>query len=191
MAAAAAPNEDALQAEDSSDEIDSVYGSDLSAYTETLRSSLLDSVKENGRAYHTYHDGAYIMPDDEQERRRLDMQHEIFLRTFGRKLILAPTPKKQKNVRKCPAHAILLSPDTGLLTEMLRQSRPWHWYWSLGYGLCRHASRSPSSRRRPKPDATDMGPTELQVRSHGFRGHVDISSEIRPHPRANALLLLF
>jgi hypothetical protein len=178
MAAADAPNTDVLQAEDHADDNDSALGSDMSTYTETLRSSLLESVKENGRDYHTYHDGSYIMPEDEQEQERLDMQHEIFLRTFDRKLILAPIPAEQKNVRKCSAHAILQSLDTTLLIELFRQSRPWHWYRTLGYRLCGHAPRSRSARHRPKPNSTDMGPAELQVRSYRFRGPMDLSSQI-------------
>ncbi|KIX07160.1 uncharacterized protein Z518_01813 [Rhinocladiella mackenziei CBS 650.93] len=80
----------AQEAEASLDISDSTLGSDESTYTESLRSSLLQSVRENGRAYHRYRDGHYILPDDERERDRLDMQHEMCLRTFGRKLILAP-----------------------------------------------------------------------------------------------------
>jgi len=82
------------------DDRDSAIGSDESTYTETLRSSLLDSVKENGRSYHKYHDGSYILPEDEQEQQRLDIQHEMFMRTFNRKLILAPIDKSVRNVRK-------------------------------------------------------------------------------------------
>jgi hypothetical protein len=69
---------------------DSALGDDESTYTQNLRSSLLQSVRENGRAYHRYRDGHYLLPDDEKEQQRLDMQHEMFLRTFDRKLVLAP-----------------------------------------------------------------------------------------------------
>ena len=83
------------------DDRDSALGSDESTYTETLRSSLLDSVKENGRSYHKYHDGSYVLPEDEQEQQRLDIQHEMFMRTFNRKLTLAPIGEKAAgNVRK-------------------------------------------------------------------------------------------
>ena len=83
------------------DDRDSALGSDESTYTETLRSSLLDSVDENGRSYHKYHDGSYVLPEDEQEQARLDIQHELFMRTFNRKLILAPIGEKViGNVRK-------------------------------------------------------------------------------------------
>jgi hypothetical protein len=73
---------------------DSVLGSYESTYTETLRTSLRQSVRENGRAYHRYRDGQYILPDDEKEQERLDMQHEMFLRTLDRKPLLVPIPDK-------------------------------------------------------------------------------------------------
>lgn len=76
---------------------DSALGSDESTYTETLRSDLVQKVRENGRAYHRYRDGHYILPDDEREQERLDMQHEMCLRTFGRKLLLAPMGEKPVN----------------------------------------------------------------------------------------------
>jgi len=99
MASANLPEGDAPLPDEYDDE-DSTLGSDQSAYTATLRSSLLQSVRENGRLYHKYRDGSYILPEDEQEQNRLDMQHEIFMRTFNRKLILAPIPDEIGNVRK-------------------------------------------------------------------------------------------
>jgi len=70
---------------------DSAVGSDTSSsFTQSLRSSLLESIRLNGRAYHRYRDGQYFLPEDEQEQERLDMQHEMFLRTFDGKLRLAP-----------------------------------------------------------------------------------------------------
>ena len=76
---------------------DSALGSSKSTDTETLRTSLRQSVWENGRAYHQYRDGQYLLPDDEREQDRQDMQHEMFLRAFSRKLLLAPIPDKVHN----------------------------------------------------------------------------------------------
>lgn len=73
------------------DDVDSALGDMFSeSDTETLRSSLLQSVHENGRGYHKYKDGLYFMPDDEREQERLDMQHDIFLQTMNDKLLAAP-----------------------------------------------------------------------------------------------------
>jgi len=70
---------------------DSALGDGFSeSDTESLRSSLFQSVIENGRGYHKYKDGLYFIPDDEREQERLDMQHEIFLQTMNRKLLAAP-----------------------------------------------------------------------------------------------------
>ncbi|KAL3440677.1 S-adenosyl-L-methionine-dependent methyltransferase [Aspergillus insuetus] len=75
---------------DASD-LDSAFSDNNSTvYTESLRSSFLQSVRENGRGYHKYSDGKYLIPEDEQEQERLDMQHEIFLITMHRKLYHAP-----------------------------------------------------------------------------------------------------
>jgi len=81
-----------IQAEDPADH-DSALGSDESTLTESLRSSLLESVRENGRGYHRYKStagGEYPLPEDEGEQERLEIQHEAFLRTFGGKLYLSP-----------------------------------------------------------------------------------------------------
>lgn len=76
---------------DYSSEVDSAVGDDLSSYTQSLRSSLLEGVKENGRQYHSYRSGTnYMFPEDTDEQDRLDLQHEQLLLTTGHKLILAP-----------------------------------------------------------------------------------------------------
>ena len=88
-------------------EHDSTLGEDESTYTESLRSSLLQSVNENGRGYHKYRDGAYILPEDEREQERLDMQHQMLLNLFGQRLLLAPLERK-------PLHALDLGTGTGI-----------------------------------------------------------------------------
>ncbi|KAL4794069.1 S-adenosyl-L-methionine-dependent methyltransferase [Aspergillus venezuelensis] len=83
---------------ESADSDSSFSDSASTAYTESLRSSLLQSVRENGRGYHKYAAGQYYIPEDEQEQERLDMQHEICLITMDRKLYLAPLPATVHNV---------------------------------------------------------------------------------------------
>lgn len=87
---------------ESIDETDSALGGDASVYTESIRSSLLESIKEGGRTFHKFHAGqaTYILPDDEQEQSRLDLQHEICMRTFDGKLALAPLPPVIDHARK-------------------------------------------------------------------------------------------
>ncbi|KIW65415.1 hypothetical protein PV04_07678 [Phialophora macrospora] len=74
-------------------ETDSALGDDLSVMTQTLRSSLLESVRENGRGYHRYSSAVgeeYPLPEDEIEQARLDLQHEMMRRTFNGRLYLSP-----------------------------------------------------------------------------------------------------
>ena len=72
---------------------DSALGEMQSTYTESLKSTLLKSVVENGRGYHKYRDGQYILPEDEREQERLELQHAMFGRTLQDKLFLAPIEK--------------------------------------------------------------------------------------------------
>ncbi|KAK5084926.1 hypothetical protein LTR24_007414 [Lithohypha guttulata] len=114
-------NPEGLEHDDDGNEVDdkdSAIGSDVSVYTETLRSSLLESIRENGRSYHRYHDGSYALPDDDREQERLDMQHEMFLRTFNHKLILAPLGNQ-------PIHHVLdLGTGTGLWAIQFADENP-------------------------------------------------------------------
>ncbi|KAL4999467.1 S-adenosyl-L-methionine-dependent methyltransferase [Aspergillus recurvatus] len=81
-----------------SSDSDSTFGEASTTYTESLRSSLLLSVRENGRGYHKYSAGQYYIPEDEQEQERLDMQHEICLISLDRKLYLSPLSNDIQNV---------------------------------------------------------------------------------------------
>ncbi|UQC84519.1 uncharacterized protein CLUP02_10016 [Colletotrichum lupini] len=58
--------------------------------TSSLTSSILDYRIENGRTYHKYKDGKYWVPNDERENDRLDLQHNLFIRTFHDRLGNAP-----------------------------------------------------------------------------------------------------
>src|SRR4051812_45408092 len=75
---------------DEPNETDSALGDDMSQLTQSIRSSLLQGVEENGRKYHRYKDGSYILPEDDREQDRLDLQHEMFLKSLDQKLHLAP-----------------------------------------------------------------------------------------------------
>ncbi|EXJ76979.1 hypothetical protein A1O3_10136 [Capronia epimyces CBS 606.96] len=77
---------------------DSSLGDNLSTATESVRSSLFQGVYENGRLYHKYKDGAYILPEDGPEQERLDMQHAMFWRSLGGKFILAPVERELREV---------------------------------------------------------------------------------------------
>ncbi|KAJ6439791.1 cmp-sialic acid transporter [Purpureocillium lavendulum] len=81
---------------------DSAYGSDGgSAYTGSVTSSIYDYQYENGRRYHAYREGQYVLPNDDQEQERLDLQHHIWRLLLGGRLYTAqlPPPSTNPNLR--------------------------------------------------------------------------------------------
>ncbi|KAM0328733.1 hypothetical protein ACHAQA_005146 [Verticillium albo-atrum] len=62
----------------------------LASSTTSINSTILRYRTENGRTYHAYKEGVYPMPNDDAEQDRLDLQHHLFLVTFGNKLYLSP-----------------------------------------------------------------------------------------------------
>ncbi|KAL1968552.1 hypothetical protein VTN77DRAFT_1762 [Rasamsonia byssochlamydoides] len=73
-------------------------GNELTCYGASLTPSVLDYRKENGRRYHGYRDGTYLMPNDEDEADRLDMLHEMMLTLMNRQLFLAPIGDEPRRV---------------------------------------------------------------------------------------------
>ncbi|GKU07475.1 methyltransferase [Fusarium langsethiae] len=76
--------------EENEDDRDSSIGSINASTSESLRSSILDYRKENGRTYHRYKDGKYNLPNDDIEKQRLDLQHNLFILMLDNRLGLAP-----------------------------------------------------------------------------------------------------
>ncbi|ROW14650.1 hypothetical protein VPNG_03213 [Cytospora leucostoma] len=74
---------------------DSALGSDMSLFSSTasLRSSILRSMEENGRKYHGYKEGKYVLPVDQQELNRQIFQYDLCLLTFDHILSFAPFTK--------------------------------------------------------------------------------------------------
>lgn len=79
---------------------DSAIGDDnISSYTQTLQSSIVGGLEEHGRKYHAYGaDNKYLLPEDEDEQERLDLQHSAFVQLFDNKLLLAPVPEVAQDV---------------------------------------------------------------------------------------------
>ena len=62
-------------------EADSVsdYDSDsVSSDLTSVSSSIFEYQYENGRRYHAYRAGRYMLPNDEKEQERLDLMHHVF-----------------------------------------------------------------------------------------------------------------
>lgn len=76
---------------------DSAFDANSSAST-SLASSILHYEYSNGRRYHGYRSGSYLLPNDEQEQDRLDLLHHIFLLILGGKLYDAPVTSELKRV---------------------------------------------------------------------------------------------
>ncbi|KAJ5084553.1 hypothetical protein NUU61_009132 [Penicillium alfredii] len=74
---------------------DSAYTGSISqaSYTTSLTSSALNYQYENGRRYHSYHEGEYFLPNDEREQDRLDLSHHIYSMLLNGELHLAPVTK--------------------------------------------------------------------------------------------------
>ncbi|KAI2794541.1 hypothetical protein POX_a01140 [Penicillium oxalicum] len=66
------------------------YGRKRECETQSLTESVTDYPVENGRRYHSYHEGAYPYPNDEQELDRLDLQHHMFKLVMDGRLYNAP-----------------------------------------------------------------------------------------------------
>ncbi|KAF5864000.1 hypothetical protein ETB97_008935 [Aspergillus alliaceus] len=67
------PRRVAFEVDSDSEDLESVE-SDMTSLT----SSIYNYVYENGRTYHSYRPGAYILPNDEREQERLDLLHHVF-----------------------------------------------------------------------------------------------------------------
>ncbi|KAK3680775.1 S-adenosyl-L-methionine-dependent methyltransferase [Podospora appendiculata] len=71
---------------------DSTYESVMSS-SASMASSIFRHRQENGRTYHAYKELKYIMPNDEAENDRLDLQHHIFSLTYDGALHSCPAGK--------------------------------------------------------------------------------------------------
>ncbi|CZR65016.1 related to methyltransferase [Phialocephala subalpina] len=97
---------------DDSNENDSAFGDNDQGSTASIGSSILKYRQENGRTYHAYKDGSkgifpnrrlisnsnaeYVLPNDEGENDRLDLQHHMYSLMLDGKLTTAPIPKDQQ-----------------------------------------------------------------------------------------------
>ena len=87
----AAPRDDLIEADpDLFDSSDSSLGDEVSRYTASLTSSIERYPVENGRRYHAFKDGSYVLPNDESELDRLDLTHQMLRMAMRDRLYFAP-----------------------------------------------------------------------------------------------------
>jgi SAM-dependent methyltransferase len=72
-------------------------GEDASTASTPIMSSIRHYKYENGRRYHAFREGEYLLPNDEKEQDRLDLHHHVFRLTLRGAITLAPfTPTPQR-----------------------------------------------------------------------------------------------
>lgn len=92
--AAAAPLASEAEADEYADADSSLEdGASIAPSTSSLSSSIRKHRFENGRTYHAYKEGSYVLPNDEEENDRLDHMNHLISLTLDEKLYLSPLPK--------------------------------------------------------------------------------------------------
>ncbi|KAI2090484.1 hypothetical protein LOZ52_002702 [Ophidiomyces ophidiicola] len=99
-----------IVAEDDNDLYDEIDSASIESSTASLTSSVLNyqyevsiclqlqgpkqlnQPNQNGRRYHAYREGEYLIPNDEREQDRLDLHHHIFGMIISGELYRAPIP---------------------------------------------------------------------------------------------------
>ncbi|KAJ9211137.1 hypothetical protein DTO166G4_7274 [Paecilomyces variotii] len=71
------------------------YWSDAQSDLTSLASGVTNYVYENGRRYHSYREGKYVLPNDEEEKDRLDLVHHVFTLILRGRYHLAPLVNPQ------------------------------------------------------------------------------------------------
>ncbi|KAL8414447.1 hypothetical protein RB594_005617 [Gaeumannomyces avenae] len=100
---------------DSALDVNSVGGDSAS-----LASSILKYRVENGRTYHAFKAGAYVLPNDEIENERLDLQHAMCVLTIDNQLHTCPAGKHGHTIHR----ALDVGCGTGIWTMDFADEHP-------------------------------------------------------------------
>lgn len=94
--------EPAVADEELSDTTDSAFGdaSDVSSYATSLMSDATNFQYENGRRYHSYREGQYVLPNDGDEQDRQDILHHVRNLVLGGALFRAPLPSSPSSSQR-------------------------------------------------------------------------------------------
>lgn len=87
-------------ADNEPDAADSAFeqGSDVSSYLTSLKSDVRNFKYENGRTYHSYREGQYVLPNDSTEQDRQDLLHHIRNLALNGALFRAPLGPSPQSV---------------------------------------------------------------------------------------------
>ncbi|KAM0368717.1 hypothetical protein ACHAPK_006376, partial [Fusarium culmorum] len=93
-------DESNLEVDDDLDANDSLHNSSIgaSSYLSSLQSNIYNYRFENGRRYHAFREGTYLVPNDDEEQDRMDLVHHIYSLILDEKLHLAPIDKNPQRV---------------------------------------------------------------------------------------------
>ncbi|KAH7362171.1 S-adenosyl-L-methionine-dependent methyltransferase [Plectosphaerella cucumerina] len=69
-----------------------------SSFLSSLNSSILNYKYENGRRYHAFREGAYLVPNDDDEQDRMDLVHHLYRLLLRGELHLAPISENPQRV---------------------------------------------------------------------------------------------
>ncbi|KAI5842339.1 S-adenosyl-L-methionine-dependent methyltransferase, partial [Tricharina praecox] len=91
------------------------YESSLQSSTHSISSSIVDYIYENGRRYHRYQEGKYMLPNDESltVSIRLDLYHHLQLLSLRGELFVADIPKKSQRILDCGTGTGIWALDAG------------------------------------------------------------------------------
>ncbi|KAH0848133.1 hypothetical protein FOPE_01845 [Fonsecaea pedrosoi] len=110
------------------DDADSALGDeDDLLSTSSLTSSIFDYIQEHGRTYNAYGERTYVLPNDEIELDRLDLQHHLLKMTFNNKLSTCGV-EKTRDLH----HVLDIGTGTGI--------------WSVEYGDLHPEAMAPGLR---------------------------------------------
>ncbi|RSL49825.1 hypothetical protein CEP54_012244 [Fusarium duplospermum] len=92
--------ENPLEADDAPQDNDSAYAAsgNSASYQTSLASSIINYKYENGRRYHAFRAGTYILPNDDTEQDRMDLAHHISRLLLGGELFRAPIAENPQRV---------------------------------------------------------------------------------------------
>ncbi|KAL6414270.1 hypothetical protein AUP68_00788 [Ilyonectria robusta] len=96
----AVQTENQLEVDDDGIESDSTIDTteQSSSFLSSLKSSIYNYRYDNGRRYHAFREGTYLVPNDDEEQNRMDLIHHIYSLVLRGKLHLAPIRDKPQRV---------------------------------------------------------------------------------------------